>query len=134
MSFLIGIGVTRAVVVLFLLVELFGEVQDERDETIGVRFLPQAWCRGDATAGIGGAGVAHEGEVLGLAPRSCVLFVPGSQCSEVCALRDAFAAFFGGTCSRAVSICSANACSSVRVVWNFSICSSVSSAASWGMS
>lgn len=80
----------------FFVVKLFGEVQDECDETIGVRFRPHARRRGDATAGVGGAGeVGHGGEVLALAPGSCLLFVPGSQCSEVCALCDAFAAFFG---------------------------------------
>ena len=79
----------------FLLVELFGEVQDERDEPLHIRFLPHAWRRGDTTTGVGGAGEGHGGEVLALASGSCLLFVPGSQCSEVSALRDAFAAFFG---------------------------------------
>ncbi len=49
MSFRDGAGPASAVVVLFFFVELFGEVQDERDEGIGVRILAQAWCRGDAT-------------------------------------------------------------------------------------
>ncbi len=62
MSFLIR-AVASAVVLLSFGVELFGEVQDERDEGIGVRFLPHAQGRGDAAAGVGGAGVGHGGEV-----------------------------------------------------------------------
>lgn len=94
MSFLIR-AETVGTVVLFFLVELFGEVQDESDETAGVRFFPYAGRRGDATTRGCGAGEGHGGEVLYLAPGSCLLLVPGSQCSKVPALRDAFAAFFG---------------------------------------
>lgn len=70
MSFRDGAGTTSAVVVLFFLVELFGEVQDERDETVGVWFIPHARRRRDATTGIGGAGEGHGGEVHTPAPQS----------------------------------------------------------------
>lgn len=54
----------------FFLVELFGEVQDERNESVDVRFLPHAWRRRDATGGERDAREGHGGEVHTPAPES----------------------------------------------------------------
>lgn len=39
----------NGVILGFLLVELFGEVQDKRNEAVSVRLLPHVRCRCDAT-------------------------------------------------------------------------------------
>ncbi len=68
----VGLIVSRGngAVLGFFLVELFGEVQDERNKGVDVRVLAQAWCRGDAATSVGGAGEGHGGEVHTPAPES----------------------------------------------------------------
>jgi|GEM_PF-2925131 len=80
MSFLIRTE-TIGAVVLFFFVELFGEVQDERDKILHVWFFPHARCRGDATAGGCGAGEGHGGEVHTPEPESPHQHGSWSECS-----------------------------------------------------
>lgn len=61
MSFLVRTQV--GVVVLLLVMELIGEVQDERDESLHVRFCPQASCSRDVANCIGDVGEGLRGEV-----------------------------------------------------------------------